>query len=107
MTWVQRYLDRRAAEAVLAAVMGCKASSLFWRAIETDRFPHAPRLDPLRSALAKLEPAGSKANPAEGPAARQSQQAGAALTRRRPHRAGRLRQLPRLILRQSLINDVN
>jgi hypothetical protein len=27
------------------------------RAIETDRFPHAPRLDPLRSALAKLEPA--------------------------------------------------
>jgi hypothetical protein len=27
------------------------------RAIETDRFPRAPRLDPLRSALAKLEPA--------------------------------------------------
>jgi hypothetical protein len=27
------------------------------RAIEDDRFPHAPRLDPLRSALAKLEPA--------------------------------------------------
>ena len=26
-------------------------------AIETDRFPRAPRLDPLRSALAKLEPA--------------------------------------------------
>ena len=26
------------------------------RAIETDRFPRAPRLDPLRSALAKLEP---------------------------------------------------
>jgi hypothetical protein len=25
------------------------------RAIEQDRFPHAPRLDPLRSALAKLE----------------------------------------------------
>jgi hypothetical protein len=27
------------------------------RAIETDRFPRAPRLDPLRSALAKLDPA--------------------------------------------------
>jgi hypothetical protein len=27
------------------------------RAIEDDRFPRAPRLDPLRSALAKLEPA--------------------------------------------------
>jgi hypothetical protein len=27
------------------------------RVIETDRFPRAPRLDPLRSALAKLEPA--------------------------------------------------
>jgi hypothetical protein len=27
------------------------------RAIEEDRFPRAPRLDPLRSALAKLEPA--------------------------------------------------
>jgi hypothetical protein len=26
------------------------------RAIETDRFPRAPRLDPLRSALTKLEP---------------------------------------------------
>ena len=29
------------------------------RAIETDRFPRAPRLDPLRSALAKLEPAAA------------------------------------------------
>jgi hypothetical protein len=27
------------------------------RAIEDDRFPRAPRLDPLRSALAKLEAA--------------------------------------------------
>ena len=26
------------------------------RAIETDRFPRAPRLDPVRSALAKLDP---------------------------------------------------
>ena len=30
------------------------------RAIETDRFPRAPRLDPLRSALAKLEPTAPK-----------------------------------------------
>jgi hypothetical protein len=27
------------------------------RAIEDDKYPHAPRLDPLRAALAKLEPA--------------------------------------------------
>jgi hypothetical protein len=27
------------------------------RAIEADRFPHAPRLDPLRAALAKFEAA--------------------------------------------------
>jgi hypothetical protein len=27
------------------------------RAIEDDRFPHAPRLDPLRAALAKFEAA--------------------------------------------------
>jgi hypothetical protein len=27
------------------------------RAIEDDRFPHAPRLDPLRAALGKLEAA--------------------------------------------------
>ena len=32
------------------------------RAIETDRFPRAPRLDPLRAALAKLE-AKPKASP--------------------------------------------
>jgi hypothetical protein len=29
------------------------------RLIEDDRFPHAPRLDPLRSALAKLDPAAA------------------------------------------------
>jgi hypothetical protein len=29
------------------------------RAIETDRYPRAPRLDPLRSALAKLDPASA------------------------------------------------
>jgi hypothetical protein len=31
------------------------------RAIEDDRFPRAPRLDPLRSALAKLDPAAAAA----------------------------------------------
>ena len=29
------------------------------RLIEDDKFPRAPRLDPLRSALAKLEPAAA------------------------------------------------
>jgi hypothetical protein len=31
------------------------------RAAEDDKFPHAPRLDPLRSALAKLGPATARA----------------------------------------------
>jgi hypothetical protein len=35
------------------------------RAIETDRFPGAPRLDPLRSALAKLDP-GTAPPPSKG-----------------------------------------
>jgi hypothetical protein len=49
------------------------------RAIEDDRFPHAPRLDPLRAALGKR--GGPRASPApEGPAASQSRQAGAAIT---------------------------
>jgi hypothetical protein len=39
------------------------------RAIEDDRFPHAPRLDPLRAALARLDAASKpipepKASPA-------------------------------------------
>jgi hypothetical protein len=33
------------------------------RAIEDDKFPHAPRLDPLRAALARFEAAGGR--PAE------------------------------------------
>jgi hypothetical protein len=33
------------------------------RAIETGRFPRAPRLDRLRSALAKLEPTAPKPTP--------------------------------------------
>ena len=75
-------------DAVIAAIR---------RVIEDDKFPHAPRLDPLRAALAKLEPAGAlsdiqhKAETAqsqpgnfptsgsfhEGPAVGQSRQAGA------------------------------
>jgi hypothetical protein len=35
--------------------------ALIRRAIEEDRFPRAPRLDPLRSALAKLDPAAAAA----------------------------------------------
>jgi hypothetical protein len=31
------------------------------RAIEDDKFPHAPRLDPLRAALARLEAASKSA----------------------------------------------
>jgi hypothetical protein len=40
------------------------------RAIEEDRFPHAPRLDPLRSAMAKLERVTPPKPTPEGPAAR-------------------------------------
>jgi hypothetical protein len=32
------------------------------RAIEDDRFPHAPRLDPLRAALGKMEVATKSEN---------------------------------------------
>ena len=32
-------------------------TALVRRAIEDDRFPHAPRLDPLRAALGKFEAA--------------------------------------------------
>ena len=44
------------------------------RAIEDDRFPHAPRLDPLRAALGKFEAAPAPTS-REGPAASQSRQA--------------------------------
>ena len=33
------------------------------RAIEDDKFPHAPRLDPLRAALARLEAASEPKAP--------------------------------------------
>jgi hypothetical protein len=50
--------------AVTAAIRGV---------IEGDRYPHAPRLDPLRAALARLEAAivpskGARAQPALAPA---------------------------------------
>lgn len=36
------------------------------RALDEDKFPHAPRLKPLRAALAKLDP-GSAPKPRPGP----------------------------------------
>jgi hypothetical protein len=39
-------------------------AELIRRAIEEDRFPRAPRLDPLRSALAKLDPDAHRRPPA-------------------------------------------
>jgi len=35
------------------------AATAVRRAIDEDRFPHAPRLAPLRSVLAKLDPASA------------------------------------------------
>jgi hypothetical protein len=41
------------------------------RVIEDDRFPHAPRLDPLRAALGKLDAAAEPApHPKAPPAAK-------------------------------------
>ena len=37
------------------------------RAIEDDRFPHAPRLDPLRAALGNFEAAPEPTSPPEAP----------------------------------------
>ena len=37
------------------------------RSIEDDRFPHAPRLDPLRAALAKFDPASKPTAPPKAP----------------------------------------
>ena len=36
-------------------------TALIRRVIEEDKFPRAPRLDPLHSALAKLDPAAAAA----------------------------------------------
>jgi hypothetical protein len=43
--------------------------------IEGDRYPHAPRLDPLRAALARFDAASNPPPHPKGPAARQSRQA--------------------------------
>ena len=56
------------------------ATAAIRRAIEDDRFPHAPRLDPLRAALGKFEAAPEPDPAPEGPAGSQSRQAGAAIT---------------------------
>jgi hypothetical protein len=37
------------------------------RIIEDDRYPHAPRLDPLKAALGKLEAAAEPTPPPETP----------------------------------------
>jgi hypothetical protein len=50
-----------AADGNEAAVRHAALAALIRRALEEDRFPRAPRLDPLRSALAKLDPAASAA----------------------------------------------
>jgi hypothetical protein len=41
-------------------------TALIKRAIEQDRLPRAPRLDPLRSALAKLETKLTPEQPSQG-----------------------------------------
>ena len=38
------------------------------RAVEDDKFPHAPRLDPLRAALGRLEAAAPEPAPKRNPA---------------------------------------
>jgi hypothetical protein len=59
--------------AVIAALRGV---------IEDDKFPHAPRLDPLRAALAKLEAAAEPTAPAKAPPAAKARQEGAAIDTR-------------------------
>jgi hypothetical protein len=51
--------------------------------IATDKYPHAPRLVPLRMAPAKFDAAAPEPTPAaEGPATSQSRQAGAVINAR-------------------------
>jgi hypothetical protein len=42
-------------------------SAAIRRAIEDDKFPHAPRLDPLRAALARFEAAAQPTAPPKAP----------------------------------------
>jgi hypothetical protein len=58
-------------------------TAAIWRAIEEDRFPRAPRLDPLRSALTKLDPATAPKLP-KTPATSPRRQPGAALAKPLP-----------------------
>ncbi len=52
------------------------------RAVQDDKFPRAPRLDPLRSGLAKLDPArGDRATAAAEDAAASPRQKAAILSR--------------------------
>jgi hypothetical protein len=51
--------------AVTAAIRGV---------IEGDRYPHAPRLDPLRAALARFEAAAKPAQPKAATAAKADKQ---------------------------------
>ena len=51
------------------------------RLIEDDKYPHAPRLDPLRAALARLEAAVEPSpHPKATTPAKANRQAGAAIT---------------------------
>jgi hypothetical protein len=45
------------------------------RAIEDDKFPHAPRLDPLRAALARFQAAKPTPEPEAPPAAKPDKRA--------------------------------
>ena len=49
------------------------------RTIEDDRFPHAPRLDPLRAALGKFDAAPEATPFSEGPDGSQKRQARSAI----------------------------
>jgi hypothetical protein len=56
------------------------------RAIETDRFPRAPRLDPLRSALTRLQPATAPKPTPHPKARRQPKPTSGRCDNRRPGR---------------------
>jgi hypothetical protein len=45
------------------------------RAIQDDKFPHAPRLDPLRAALGKLDAESPTAHPTAPPPAKADKRA--------------------------------
>jgi hypothetical protein len=57
-------------------------------AIETDKFPRAPRLDPLRSALTKLQPATAQPIPHPKAPPAKADKAGAAVNGPKGKRPG-------------------